>query len=280
MYPVRGIFEPSTHLHLVLWNRLNADDHQAAMEALNSLMKSALVGGIMPLIRPLGRPHDTYRRYAYDTAFQDADFSNLELTPLLDGHRTAHCEVWVQASNSANGAARAELIQLFTPIGSSCFFWENRNPIWQPLGDDKDTCQYTRSRANSQDALFGMFCDDRIAWTLKLIWFRATEVICEWLNSVGSFQPLVPDNGLHPLATLMKETFGDLDLKQYGILDKSLVIDPSAFGASHLAAFAFNAITAVQPNSMHQVTQYLKDQQATHPSSFPDRDSFLGIFPA
>lgn|GEM_PF-5770412 len=279
MISLPNLFEPLAHLHLVIWNRLDASDHAKAMNSVLSLMECDETNGIMPLLRPLGRPPDNYCRYASEGAFVDVDAKNLCKTPLRpDGKHTAHCEIWIQVADTANAKVREYISDLFSSIPSVCLFWDNHNPVWQPLGNDKFTCEYSRSRSNTQDKFLCSLCDDRIAWVLKLIWFRATAEISDRLREDGGFKPIHPINDKASIKDLMSKICSDINLKDYNLsadLDK---VDPTAFGASHLATFAVNSMTEVENGKIYALEEFFESSDMTRPCNLPDRSSFLKLF--
>ncbi len=267
------IFTPKTHLHLVIWNRFNDSDHEGAMNILLNLMTSEHSDKILPMIRPLGRPLDTYQSYTNDNVFQGNDIRNIGITSIVSGSRTAHCEIWFQVADESNEAFKETLKQEFQIISSVCFFWESANPIWQPIGNDIYSCDYARSRNRSQDSFLCSFCDNRIAQLLKLIWYRATEELIKFMQSQNnSFCTINPISDKSIVKDILIEICSDIDLKNFGLFEDSTILDPTEFGASHLAVFAMNSIT----------NRYLEEcfggRIATRPSQMPNRTSFLSLF--
>lgn len=202
----------------------------------------------------------------------------LRQTPLLDGIRSAHCELWIQVNEGDNKALRDHVERLFANAGSACYFWNHNNPTWAPLGSSMNDCQYAQARHSWGTKVL---CDlqANIPEFLKLIWFRASEEICCYLRRNNGFAPLREANGLRPLRNLMIDTFNDIDLREYGLSLSALIVDPTDYGSAHLAAFAFNALTEVQSNGIHQIEQYLNNPNATHPEALADRAAFISQFP-
>lgn len=279
MISLPHIFGPPTHLHLVLWNRLDLRDHAKAMQAICSLLESDIAKEIMPLIRPIGRARQTYRTYAMDGTFEKADTVNLDRAPLLDDKHTAHCELWVQVADSANSDAKTELKQLFGSLNSVCFLWEHNNPLWQPLGSGKFDFPYSQSRGGTHDKFLCTLCDDRIAWIMKLIWYRASVEICALMIRNSSYTPIHPINDKAGIKHFMARICSDIDLADYGIVRDTKKIDPTDSGASHLAAFAVNSITSVSNGSIYALESYYgNDQRVTRPYMLADREKFLSLF--
>lgn len=268
------IFGPPTHLHLVLWNRLDSRDHAKAMQAICSLLESDYAKEIMPLIRPIGRARQTYRTFAMDGTFEKVDTVNLDRAPLLDDKHTAHCELWIQTRNPSIDKLEAS----FGNLDSACFLWERIDPVWQPLGSGMHDCSYATSRDAKLDKLLCTFCDDRIAWIMKLIWHRATVEICALMKRHGGYTPIDPLKKKADIRELMNRICKDIVLKDYGIVHDSTTIDPTDFGVSHMSAFAVNTVTQISNHQVYQLEQYFNNRRVTQPNSMDNRAQFLQLF--
>lgn len=270
----------ASRLHLVIWNRVKRDHHFPAMDAFLKIMTSVYSDQLLALIRPVGRSLENYRQYQTEAAFKSVDLSQLTTTQLLDNGRTAHCEVWFQVSNAADQMLKDDLATEFAGISSVCHFWDHRNPVWAPFGEDLYSCQYASSRSGCQDKLICSLCDSRVALLMKMIWHSASREIVDMLKGTG-FVATDPQKDIHKIRDLMSCIIADIDLTQAGIQTTSNMIDPTDFAASHMAAFAVNSVTEVRKANNHyiyQLEQYYHNRWATHPNVYPTRTAFLSKF--
>lgn len=272
------IFGPPTHLHLILWNRLNPDDHARGMDALKSFMESDWSKQNLPLLRPFGRRKDTYIDYSRNNTFSVTDLVNIDQTRELQtdqGLKTAHCELWIQTRNPSID----KLESSFGDLRSVCFLWEHNNPLWQPLGSGKFDFPYSKSRGGIHDKFLCTLCDDRIAWIMKLIWYRASVEICEQMSRAGGFAPIDPLIEKPAIRDIMNRICSDINLRDYGIVQDSTTIDPTDFDVSHMAAFAVNAITQISNGQMYWLEHYPgNDYRMTRPNCMDNRAQFLQLF--
>ena len=110
---------------------------------------------------------------------------------------------------------------------------------------------------------------------LKLIWYRSSVVIAEWLSTHIIDPWIDPPSQKDVIQALMSEIFADINPGEYGLYSTFESIDPSAFSAAHMAAFAINAITRV--SHIYQIEQYFGDK-ITQPYCFTSKEEFLKAF--
>jgi hypothetical protein len=112
---------------------------------------------------------------------------------------------------------------------------------------------------------------------LKLIWFRATEAICDELatdNSIGLLD-IYKRSEQQQLVTFIEMALSDFKLSDYGIQSTHEVADPTRFGASHLTSSALSVLIDVKSDLRYTIEDYWNCKQATHPYCFPNRDEYV-----
>jgi len=158
-----------------------------------------------------------------------------------------------------------------------CAFLNNKNPLWQPLSNSYQDCPYVTARNGGGTDILCDIGEGQMPAFLKLIWYRSSVVIAEWLSTQGENISWIDPLGQKDLICyLMKKIFEDINPKEYGISSTFGSIDPSAFGAAHMAAFAINAITRI--SHVYTIEDYFRNPKTTRPYCYPDKDEFLKVF--
>ena len=272
------IFKNKTYLHLVIWDRFCDKSHTRGLTLMKEIVKEFDL--VMPMLRPLGRTPHNYSD-DFKTKFKKPPPNELcdviPLAPLLRGNYTGHCELWVQVADSFNCTV-VDFLRERIKKKDSLFgvFLDRENPIWQPLGDSMQKCDYAVARDGLGTTILCDIGEGQQAAFLKLIWYRSSMVIAEWFSmqpqNISWIEPLEQRDVLYDL---MNKIFADIAPRKYGISSSFDSIDPSAFGVAHMAAFAINAITKV--SHVYQIEQYFGNN-ITRPYSYPSREEFLKAF--
>jgi hypothetical protein len=273
------------HLHLLVWNRFGIQAHDAGMRLLSVLLRdTALEGQFLMLIHPLGRALREYDSYSKDAA--DRVGTGLPQPFPGDPHLQC-CEVWFQVSDQAEAAVWGHLRNWSEDPGNSpASAWRSLPaPLWQPLGHGPLDCAYARPRDVLGASWLSRLSAEHIAWLLKVMWHRASVVIvsdCAAQQSVKRITPWCDQDGI---AAMLARMLSGFELSEFGIPGPAGQVDPSAFGASHLAAFTLNAVTrevplpAPVPTSpavcIWQVEQFWHDPRITHPSAYGSLSEYL-----
>ncbi len=225
----------------------------------------------MPLLRPLGRNESDYN--AFDLVFA-------EHTGSLPGSpkdwRSRCCELWVQVGEAAE-ASTWQAIQDWLRTRPHAKAWRSRREaLWQPLSASHDDCQYAETAkaprqghgryAEAERFLSSLSQDDRACF-LKVVWYRATEVLAQEAICGDLACDIDPreEAGLARLYRLVSDVIGDFAPAHYGLPHASQSVDPSTFCASHMAVYAMNAVTRARvgeqmmwPHEFKSRTHYLR----------------------
>lgn len=264
---------PGSHLHVLLWDRFDPKHHQAGMNFLVSLMKNPDFDAyIMPMLRPIGRIPQDY--LVFEQVFQEMSGGRLPDQPAPGNTPYLNCcEVWLQVAEEQE-----------EPLWNEMASWGNRQnlthwrvwrsaaePVSRPFGDDM---LFDPNLPND-------YTEEQKAALAKVIWFRATGVIVEWLSTGQCHTQLhLTDPGdRKAVAEALKRVTDTLRYGDYGLPDSggSPTTDPSRLRVSHMPAFAINAITKVADPSrwFYQLEQYLRWDYVSYPYLYPSRANYL-----
>lgn len=257
------VFGAANHLHLLLWNRFNADHHQQALEFINDLLKATAGNNVLCMLRPTGRPASEYEDYRTNKFTETASW---HFPPAIDrGGRPSYCELWLQTATPVDNFVRQAVVEFSEQRKPDFYYYMQRrdNPAWEPLGASASLCQYTQIEGN--DELARCFADlesEQKALLLKYIWARATPLLSDHAFRNGTLTLL--DLKQPPtIASAMESILSDFDLRDCGLSDASLIVDPTEVAVSHLTAIALDAYTTILP------TKYGEIYNIEHAYGFP-----------
>ena len=277
MAKVKEIFQDKTCLHLIIWNRFSEKSHTSGLVLVKKLIEDYEL--VMPMLRPIGRKHNGYGD-GLKSDFEEPvpNFISKRIPPasILPGGYSAHCELFIQVADSVNNNLLDTIKPLLKQDNSLAAFLNHRNPIWGPLGESMPGCQYAVARDGLGTKILCDIGEEQMPAFLKLIWYRSSVVIAEWLSKQIRNSWIDPLSKRDAIYTLMSKTLADISPGEYGISSAYDSIDPSAFGVAHMAAFAINAITQV--SHVYQMEQYFGNRNVTQPHSYPSREKFLKQF--
>ncbi len=258
----------NAHLHLLVWGRLNAQAHSAGLQLLGGLLEAPGIGDrVLLLLRPVGRGQDAIRQFGQSFAEQS------------DGEPpdpSGWSELWVQVSCDDEARAWSILKDWAECAGHGpAKAWRSHtNPLWQPLSDGITNCGYAAARSPHADLWLSQLEDDHVAWLLKVVWHRASVVIAEEFSERSDLR-VAPWCEQERIAGLLGRILSPFDPVQYSIPTPSGLFDPSAFSASHLAAFALNAVTQDRSVTVWQLEQFWHSGDLTHPARFENLQKYL-----
>ncbi len=83
-----------SRLHLIIWDRFSDIVHNRKMQEFKKLTKKKWAKDILFMLRPLGRPPETYFLWQYNKVFElVTNIQNLNGPRVLPGGRTGHCKM-------------------------------------------------------------------------------------------------------------------------------------------------------------------------------------------
>jgi hypothetical protein len=236
----------------------------------------------MPLIRPIGRNITSYNSWMQRSPtqmFEDNSVGVIPATsPLPSGH-TRHCELWIQTAEITNLLVTNKLKEITNQHPSSFFaYFDCTKPLWQPFADNFQNCP--DAKTNPMNAK--PFCaleETTIAILLKLIWVRASEVLCNNCYHNDSLR-LIPLNDYSDQIRLIKTVIEDINLLDFNLSTEDSKLDPTRIIGSHLALYSINAfIDANQIQHPEPLENIYYDKRypgiATRPSCFLLKKDFL-----
>lgn len=267
-----------TKLSLLVWHRLDQAVHQEALRFMKELMTNAtLAAHVMPLLRPAGRTQRDYDDWQ-TKARQTHGTPPAHCAPAGQSH--LYCELWFQVQGQADAALWQKVQGWVNGCGHGWALHDIGSAPenhWQPLADRLERCQYLECNPSGGEIRWCEMPKEQIPWALKVVWYRASEVLCEHLAQPTSDWLLNPQCDRDRILRLLAEILSDINLNRYGIADSGTLLDPSRFGVSHMAAFAMNAVTAVEPPDKYRLDQYWPPlgDNATWPHRYPKLQDYL-----
>jgi len=275
---VGKIFQGETCLHVIIWDRFNETINTRGLTLMKDLIRKFDL--VMPMLRPIGRSpkyysEDSKAEFKYPPPNRFCQ--GVPSTLLLDANHTGHCELWIQVSNIIKKDLLEFLKSFFNEQGDNfAIFLNHKMPDWAPLGKSYAKTRYDLGTKIDYEINYDI-SKKQLPGFLKLIWYLSSEVIADWFSAQGQniswIDPLAQKDVLFDL---MGRIFADINPKEYGISSTFDSIDPSDFGAAHMAALAINAITKV--SNVYQIEQYFRNSNITRPYNYPNRDEFLKVF--
>ena len=277
MAKVGKIFQGKTRLHLLIWNRFSEKSHTSGLVLVKKLIED--YDQVMPMLRPIGRKHNGYRdglKSDFEEPVPNFISKSIPPAPILPGDYSAHCELYIQVADSVNNNLLDTIKPILKEDNGFAAFLNHRNPTLGPLGESMRECQYAVARDGLGTKILCDIGEKQVPAFLKLIWYRSSVVIDEWVSKQTTNPWIDPLSQKDILCDLMAKIFADINPKEYGISSSFESIDPSAFGVAHMAAFAINTITRV--SHVYQIEQYFENPCVTQPQSYPSREEFLKVF--
>ena len=281
---------PNSHLHLLVWPRLDPVAHESGLRFVLDLTNDAdLEGNVMPLLRPNGRQPADYA--AFDACASDCE-GFLPWGP--PDERLPCCEMWFQVTSQAEEALWREIQEWRQGHSSSYIKWSKAwrskcKPDWQPLSVSRESCDDNcetspffkvpkEPRFLYAKQVLAAVGDAKAHWLLKTIWYRATETMSK--HAAGGagigLDPLERKQG-ETILQHLEEILSSFDLADYRIPRSGNIIDPSAFAVSHMPAYAINALLPVNGGCPPLLERYLQDGSVTHPYFCPSLNEYLAF---
>jgi len=277
-----GQLFPNSHLHLLVWERFDVRAHTAGMDFVaHCIQQPPFAGKVMPLLRPTGRKETDYA--AFDLAFLGGCSGNglPGLSLAAAGQRLPCCELWLQVSSGLEANLWQEMLRWAGARFASRKWkaWRSHGQaLWQPLSKCFSCCDYAETakatchcRAAEALSRLCQLSPDETSWFLKLVWYRAAEVVADGIAAGKRVIGLDPTQAADraDFMDVLTAMVDDLTPSRYGIHPLASAVDPTAFVVSHMTAFAAAALLDVQARG-HQ--QYLA---MTHPYQFASRSDYL-----
>lgn len=268
---VGEIFSDKNHLHLVVWNRFCPKSHTSGLMLVKKMIEDYDL--VMPMLRPIGRKGNAYVdnvKSQFEEPVPNSISNEIPSAPTLGEDYSGHCELWIQVADVINSTFVSFLRREFNKKSNvfAALLYHN-SPTLAPLGK-------SRVRNVDPEILRDIGKDQLLAF-LKLIWYRSSVVIVDWLSTqngaIPTIDPVTQKDVLHDLMTKIMSSINPND---YGLSSSYDSIDPSSFGVSHMSAFAINALTVV--TYLYQIEQYFENPNITHPYSYPNKEEFLKLF--
>jgi hypothetical protein len=241
---------PGSHLYLLVWDVSDEHAHCEGLGFVAECMEdSFLRSNVMSLLRPAGRQESDYA--AFDLAASAVAGSGLPFPAGRlpgAGESLPCCELWMQVAPEAEGVLWQRVVRFARGRldGSRWKAWRSRRqPLWQPYSSCFIECGYAETakapcHPRASEALLTLrnLEPDRTTWFLKLLWYRSTEVIAEEVRkgrrrTPGQRKEIVP---------LLGRCLSEFVPADYGVAELGQLVDPSAFCASHMPAFAIRAL--------------------------------------
>jgi hypothetical protein len=286
---LRKIFENKPRLHVLVWNRFDEDINNSAMLLVRDFLGDNELGDyVLPMLYPLGRYDSDFERMS---SRGESEGTYPQDKPCFDHwgpcndkgeQRTDRAELDLQVAGRHEEKAWNKIKEWIDNNDEDCFAWRScKYPVWKPLKkEDSEDCQY--ACANNEKAT-KLLCDlkEQVPWFLKLIWYRATEVICDNLVEQSYVRLINPwdaqDREL--LCSMLNQTFQEIHVGEFGLSpgnELDAKTDPSQFSVTHLAAAAFNAVTVVQQQHDYPLEYYANGNLcATRPYLFSDLRAYI-----
>ena len=242
-------------LHLLIWDRFAPTVHRAKMKAFKQLAQKSWAKDIQLMLRPLGRPPETYFLWQFNRTFEVMHgLEHLRGTQVLPGGRTGHCEMWIQLPEELEDQFEHWLMGL-----GGLFFWNHKSPVWQPLGEDLFDCQYLRKREGVRpDCVYENSGGE--AESLKQLWADSTRRVLDRYT-----KPLDPKKDWRRFRTILDEVLG-------GPKDS---YDQTQLAVSHLSAFAVNALVEPWDDNKAFLEDFYDSGYVTRPHLFKDLKTYL-----
>ena len=165
---IAKIFKGNTFLHLIIWDRIHDLSNILGLLLVGEIIKK--FDKVLPLIRPLGRKYHYYKNGNYKEEFRSPipnSFSNcLPISHILADEYLSYCELWLQVNESQDMALKTFLndyTKQFSPY-FGVFLYRDK-PIWQPLSDDWENCQYLQARNGFYTKILCDFSDNAVSYT-------------------------------------------------------------------------------------------------------------------
>jgi len=243
-----------TKLHLVIWDRFHEKIHDKNMKFFKSLSAEPWARDILFMLRPLGRPPETYFNFWYKKTFRNVEnIGVLKRTQVLPGGRTGHCEMWIQVPESLNST----LVDNIYFRAPAVFFMEHKSPVWQPLSDSLYDCQYLLRREGVRPHYHRD--DEAQARLLKIIWSKASKLVLSHWDT-----PLHPKKDWRKFRKILTE-----------MLDYSPTFDPSDYAISHLSVFAINALLKPWDGNKAFLEDHYESSLITRPHLFKSFQHYI-----
>jgi len=272
------------HLHLVVWNRFSPVHDEGMRLAARLMGEPEFQSAAMVLLRPLGRTRGDYG--SYDGTFHESGGD--DILSMMGDETRGCCELWVQVTGDREAAVWGRLkAWVADPAHSPARAWRTHcAPLWQPMSHGLTDCQYAEARSQHAALWLSKLGIEYTAWFLKVIWHRASVAILNECVSQQSVMRVKLWCEQARIADILGRALSPFELEEFGIPGPPGLVDPSAFAASHLAAFALNAVTqeclildrARQEvvNAIWQVEQFWRDtSNVTWPHKHRDLCAYL-----
>lgn len=271
-----------SHLHLLVWDRLDPAAHSAGLRFTVELLTApGLTDKVMPLLRPLGRNESDYN--AFGLVFAEHTGS---LLGSPKDWRSRCCELWVQVGEAAEARAW-QAIQDWLRTRPRAKGWRSHcQALWQPFSAAHDECKYAETgqaprhrRYGEAEQFLRSLPQDERAYFLKVLWYRASEAFARESANGDLVCDIDPreEVGLARLRRFASAALDEFAPADYGIAHASGRVDPCAFSAAHLPAYAVNALTRVH-RGRYWIEDHLGGDAATHPCCFSSRSDYLRLF--
>lgn len=261
----RAIFN-DPRLSLVVWERGDLAAHEAGLRFTGAMLDmAALAGSVMPLLRPAGRSCGNMA----DIRSRANSWKGVGMT--------WSCELWVQVHGSVGGSlwsAIASKINAGWDAESGRDLGDATYARWEPIGNPSpgnSAGQYLPNPGSLEQRIYAALGEPEKAALLKLVWWRGVVALmteCVQLQGIRRFDPCADRDAVADLLELMLQP---MRLADFGIGKATDVVDPSRFGASHLACFSLNAF--LEPGA--DLDHAYNDCRATRPNRCNDLPHYI-----
>ena len=190
MSKVGEIFRGNNHLHLVIWNRFCTKSHSSGLMLIKKLIEDYDL--LMPILRPIGRKGNAYInnvKSQFEEPVPNSISNEIPPAPTLRDGYSGHCELWIQVADDINSTLVDFLRERFNKKSNGL----SKN-IRRDIGEEQ------------------------LPAFLKLIWYRSSVVIVEWLSTqngaIPTIDPVTQKSVLH---NLMTKIMSSINPNDYGL---------------------------------------------------------------
>lgn len=274
-FDIRQFYDNSS-LMLFIWNRKDMPTHLEGLKLLGKFVyQDPYKYKVLPMIRPFGRSWQNYNDYPKLTREMLEDEATGYQNGIIHSNINPqnNFEVWLQILNNIQDDICNEINEFINQHDYSALWKTVDNPIWQPLGNSFNECQYTNNDTENRQFLVDMNSrDKKIApFFLKLIWFQSA--LCCLKHFCNQDHPKLFDlrSDFAEVIQIQRESLTSFNLALFNFSKDSIAIDSYKFGSSHLAALCLLAILENKlPNG------FVND--VTHPYRFSTLNGYLSYF--
>jgi len=263
--PECGLIFKDPRLCLVVWDRGELRAHEGGLRFTRGLLESCgLAGYVMPLLRPAGR-----------SCANAADIRRRAKQWKGTGQAWS-CELWLQVEAAIEGELWAAVTDEINGKGwnaeAGLDLGDAAYARWEPIGNPSVSMAsrwYLPNLGSPERQTYDALGEAHKPALLKLVWWQGVATLvaeCVQPQGIRRFDPRAHRDAM---ADLLERMLRPICLADFGIGKASDVVDPSRFGASHLACYALNAMSLADLGTSYD------NGKATWPSCCDNLSEYL-----